>query len=761
MNRKLIEFIIGVGLFLILLTFNPFTSPGVYFDSTSSFTFTALHKVTLLAVLNIVLLIFWVVRTIKTKELSITSSKLYLPIFLFVASSLLSTLFSINKTNSLLGFNSTLGNSFVETSMLAIFFFIFVNNVRDSEGVQNILRYFNISIAVTVLWTLFRYAGTWSNGSIFFRDYVNSVFFTPTGHYSSLVAITLTSLILSIGLTVNSIIQNKSRNILVIDSLVLLVIGTGFFNFLNIAGSSKPYFYLAAGLLSFTFIGYLLCTNRRLKPAFVPVLSLVLLSLVLGLGSYFGITHRKVQPLSYPSMPLNVSWNISLDSIKSSISKGLLGIGQGNFAYGFDRFKSDSLVAGNLTINNNAPSVPEIRINHAGSYFLETLSAQGLFGLLALIAIFAMFVLTGAKKVFTEMPTMGAFGLLAFVVLGVSTVITGYDFSLLLTFWLLLGVLMVFYHENEPQKNLNIALAGRSFDTNHNLNYILPLILIALTSVVVYNGAKITDANVSVFWAKRFQSIGNLERYQNSSLDAVNKYPESDVMIRELANANGAILINQLDTLQKKVTDDPASKDSQDVIDQANSLSSFQKGILNNLAFAMSKYPDEYKNYYLAGLLTSRISEYANLAQDQSALQYLSTSISLNPYHPDTYFQLAKLMERNKDYNTAFNNIQLANTYDTNNLFYQVKYADIFVEVQGYDQALKIYDVFKDYSDKNASNTQIQDFYKTQDIDAKIANVKKLIAERDAKAAEEKKAADSKNSPIETPTPSPTKKPVK
>jgi tetratricopeptide (TPR) repeat protein len=754
MNRKLTEIIIGVGILLILLTFNPFVSPGLYFDSTSAFTFMALHKVMLLGLLNLVLLVMWAIHAARTKELQITASKLYIPVFVFVLSSLVSTLLSVNKTNSLFGFNSTLANSFVETGMLATFFFIFVNNVRDSESVQRVLRFFTVGMAVVVLWTLFRYSGTWSNGSIYLRDYVNSIFFTPSGHYGSLIVLCLVSMLISIGLTVTSMVQNRSKNILIVDAVSLLVVSTGFFNFLNIAGRVKPYFYIVCIIAAVAAVGYLLFTNRRLKTTLVPVLSLVLLGLVLGFGSYFGITHRKVQPSSFPSMPMNVSWNISLDSIKASMSKGMFGIGQSNFTYAFDRFKNDSLVPGNLTINNNAPSVPEIRINHAGSYFLETLSAQGLVGLISFIAIFALFTFTGIRKMFTEMHPMGVFILIAFVLLGMATIVTGYDFTLLLTMWLLLAVLMVLYHEGEPQQNLNISLAGRSFDGNGNLNYLIPTIMVIGAGLVVFNAYKITNANVSAFWAKRFQSLGNLQQYQASSLDAVNKYPTSDVFIRELVNANGAILMNQLDELQKKVTDDPKAKENQDVINAANDLSNFQRGILSNLLFAINQYPDEYKNYYLAGLLTSRVSEYANLGQDQAALEYFANSISKNPYHPDTYFQMAKLYERNKNANSAFNNIQLANTYDTNNLFYQVKYADILVSVEGYDQALNIYNAFKDYKEKNPNNEQIQEFYKAQDIDTKITSTTKSRDEAAKKKAEEDEKAKQAN-PTTTPTPTP------
>jgi hypothetical protein len=756
MNRKLFEVVIGVGLLLILLTFNPFASPGIYFDSTSAFTFMALHKVALLAVLNIVLLSLWLVKTIKTKELSITSSRLLLPIFLFFGSSLLSLIFSVNRTNSLFGYSATYANSFFETGMLFIFFFTVVNNIRGIDSVQNIVRYLNGGIAIAVLWTLFRYAGTWSVSSLFVRDYFNTVFFTPTGHYSSLAILTLVATVLGAGLVVASILENRSKNLLILDSLTLLIVTTGFFNFINISGRTKPVFYLLAAVFAFGALGYLLFTNRRLKTTLVPVGSLLLLGLFLGFGSHFLITRNKLQPQSYPSMPMNVSWNISLDSIKSSVTKGFIGIGQGNFTYAFDRFKTDSLVPGNLTINNGAPSVPELRINHAGSYLLETLSAQGLLGLLSLIGIFALFLMTGIKKVFTEMHPFGAFTLVAFTLLGVATIVTGYDFAFLLVLWLLMAVLLIFYHDGEPQKNLSISLSGRAFDGKNNLNYVLPLLLIVLAGIVAVNAYKLTSANVSMFWAKRFQSLGNLDQYQKSSLEAVNKYPKSDTFVRELVNANGAILINNLDKLQQQVNADPESKEKQEVIDQATSLSNFQQGILSNLLFSINQYPDEYKNYYLAGLLLSRVSEYANLAQDQSALDYFSNAITKNPYHPDTYFQLAKLFERNKNYNAAFQNIQSANTYDTNNLFYQVKYADILVQVQGYDQAQNIYKAFRDYKEKNPSNTQIQEFYKAQDIDKKILDTQKLLDEKNAKDAADKAAADAAAKPTTTPTASPT-----
>ncbi len=756
--EKLSEKITGIGLILVLLTFNPLISPGLYFDSTRSYVFLSAHKVLLLAVINLILLGIWTWRVFKTKELNLTSTKIFLPVYLWVASFVLSTVFSINRQNSIYGFEATLQNSLFEMLMLFVFFFFVANNIRGQKAVQFVLRCVNISMSIIVVWLILRYSGGWSNGSIFFREYFNSTLFTPSGHYGSLLALVLASFFVSIGLVVTNILESKDKTSLIIDSLSVIILGTGFMNLLNVSGRTHNYFYMVLALVGLGLIFFMILNNKNLRNALVPVASLVGVSVILGLASYFGLTSTIFKGFNYPSVPIDVSWDVSVNSIHASLNKGFIGNGPSNFTYAFDLFKNESLVPNNLTINNNAPSVPELRINHAGSYFLEVLNSQGLLGIITFILVLAVTLYVAFRKLSSStVDFTGIFVLLGFVTLALSTLVTGYDFSLLLLMWLYLGLTIAVLYEMEPTKSLNISMASRTMRLEHNFNYFFTLILLVCSLVTLYNGFFITSANVSAFWAKRYQSINDLANYQRSSLDAVNKYPNSDVFIRELVNANGAILIQNIADLSQQVTKDPQAKQKQEVINQFNYLGTFQKGIMSSLFYASNNYPDEYKNYYLAGILISRLSEFSNLSQDSSALDYFNATLLKNPTHPDTYYQIALIQERNKNPNAAFTAIRQANAYDVNNIIYQLKFADILVEVQGYDQGLTIYNNFKKLKEQNPSNQQIAALYDAQQIDKKIETAQKLKDEA-AKQQQQTGSTDDKSKAL--PTPLPTTSPV-
>ncbi|BDQ05018.1 MAG: hypothetical protein KatS3mg084_0536 [Candidatus Dojkabacteria bacterium] len=86
--------ILHIGLFIVVCIFNPFTFPGLYIDSTGSFSFVATFKIYLVAILNTVLLAFWIIKIQKTKELNVTPSIMYIPLFLWLIS-IVSTFFYV------------------------------------------------------------------------------------------------------------------------------------------------------------------------------------------------------------------------------------------------------------------------------------------------------------------------------------------------------------------------------------------------------------------------------------------------------------------------------------------------------------------------------------------------------------------------------------------------------------------------------------------------------------------------------------------
>jgi tetratricopeptide (TPR) repeat protein len=757
MDKKLLNILLGSGLFLIITTFNPFFSSGLYFDSTASFTFIAAHKILLLGVLNAILLGFWFIKVIKTKQLKLTASKVYIPAFIFLGSAILSTFLSVNKLNSTFGFSSTLGTSVIESFLLLSFFFFFVNNIRSSESVISILRFVLLGVSLSFLWVLIRYASNSGFDSVYLREYVNSRLFSPLGGHSALMPIALLSMCLSSGLFMLNMIYKKHIPTLVIDGLNLTLATISFFNFASIEYKNKNYFFIVLGLLFFAFIGFLFAQYKNLKNALIPVLALIFVGTLGGLLFSKFIITKNMPGFGFPRVAADTSLSITLDSMQDSIvRRGLFGVGQGNFTYAFDFYKSESAVAGRpLTSNNAAPMVGEVRANYSGSYILEVLFGQGLLGMVSLLAVACFILYRSFKKLTTSFNFLHLFVSISFGIIFLSLFVQGYEAVLVLLFWLLAAISVVLIYEDEPQKDFDIAMNGSNQFSN--LNYIIPLLLLVGTGFGLFNMYKITNANVSMFWGKVFQSLGNTDEYRKSAYNAVMKYPDSDVFVRELVNGNGAKLIQEYQSLQRDIQNKQGDKekleekDLEEFVPRQTALNNSRVAIINDLSEISRKYPNEYKNYYMLGALQTAISELAEYSLDNEARDAFDQALARNKYHPATNYQLALIYERNKRPNEAFVNIDAAYRLNSNDI-YLVKYADIAAQIQDYDRALNIYKGFRTIKEQRSDDQNILKFYNAFNIDKKIEAVEKAIAEREA-AVKEQQSKENTDAPKTSPTP--------
>lgn len=696
MKERITGIIIAVGIFLIVTTFNPFTLPSLYLDSSQSFSFIALHKVSLLALLNIILLVIVGVKTIKRKTLAITSSKIALPALAVLIVAIISTFFSINTPNSIFGFNAAFSFSLFETIMLITFFFLLSNVIHTTVTIQRIIRYTIFSFLIIFLYSVLKYAFSWQVESIYFAQYINSFSFTLSGNSSSLTLLSLVMLHLCIGLVVMDVSQQNPRWLFIFDAVSLVISGACFIVFLNVSSPVQPTFYIVAAIASLLLIGYVLFTSERLRKAVLPLAILLIFSVSIGFTLYFGLTRDTQLAYASPRVPFDLSWNVTVESWKGSVSRGFVGNGQGNYTYLFDAYKDESAAtAQNLTfVNSNPPYVPETRLNHAGSFFLEILSANGLLGLLAYGALFVLTATVGIKKMGQDAHPFSLFTLIACMLVGAGFFVTGYDFILLFLLWFLLAATIIFFHENEPQKELNISLAGK-FDSGHNFNYVIPILLLLASAIIFYFALIITIANQAAFEAKRREGESEIAGYAEHAFKATQRFNRSDVFIRELVNANSIIFFEEMNALNKDLEENPDTKETPETQQRISELNTYSNLIVSDMDYAIELFPQEYRNYYLKGGFLLKTSEYSELALDESAANNLYTSLERNPYHAPTYFNLALLFERNKQYETAYNHIQKALQYENTNLNYLLKKADLLVEIENFDDAIKIYQAFQ------------------------------------------------------------------
>jgi len=119
--NKITKWGIYVMVFLLPVFFLPF--------STDIFEF---NKQYLLLFGSTLLFLVWMFRMIVIeKEIKFKWFFINIPILLFLLISILSTIFSIDKASSMLGFYGRFSGSLVEIISLVIFYFLVTNNVRS------------------------------------------------------------------------------------------------------------------------------------------------------------------------------------------------------------------------------------------------------------------------------------------------------------------------------------------------------------------------------------------------------------------------------------------------------------------------------------------------------------------------------------------------------------------------------------------------------------------------------------------------------
>jgi tetratricopeptide (TPR) repeat protein len=665
---------------------------------------------------------------------------MYIPLFLWLISMVSAFFMSVDRNLAFYGMNYTLENSFVEALMIFVFLIILINNIRTTEDLESIIRSILIGISVSFVYTIMRYSAKWTINDELLRYYVNSNTFSPTGEYTALPTLALLGIILGLGLVITDVVYQRKLTSIVVDTITTVIHVTTFVISINLGGQRPEYLHLISAIIALVLVVYIVLSYSRIQKALVPLISIIIFGIILGTALYYGITKNAAQPIAYPSVSLDAAWNITLDSIKGSIQSGLFGIGYGSFGYAFDQFKNESValpinnrdgqpILTNFTINAQSPSTEEIRVYQPSSIMLGILMSQGIFGIVAiiLIAIFSVYVCINKK--IENLGVIGTHSFIAFITGILLLIITKQDFTTLFLVWISLGIFIISASVDEPSRNLIIALAGRHINFNTNFTYILPILALCGLVYTLVKISPILLANYYAYQAKVAQKTDNLEAYiQNSNL-AFNTFPLSDVFIRESVFSRAVKLSNDIDNLLAKIKETDGSNNN-DLDQQINKILYGQNILSRDLQIARVQNPKEYKNYYLEGLMISRVSELVELQLDANAIQYFQSAVQRNPHHPESYYQIARILNRSakddSDRIVARNAITLALRYRPVNLSYQALYADILKNLGSYDKALEIYQFIKQLRDANPDNQLLTGLYESQQIENKIKEIQKI-----------------------------------
>ncbi|MBU1045809.1 tetratricopeptide repeat protein [Patescibacteria group bacterium] len=417
MLNKILKVLIYLIVFLIPVFFLPF-----------SFEVLEFNKLYILFFLVWLSVLLWLLKMIvRDKEIRIRVSLIDYLVLAFVAVSIISSIFSVDKLSSIFGYYGRFSTGLAGTLSFAAFYFLVVNNLgrsaksnikssnlqkevrpRGGEGegivsVSGIIKTLIYSAAVVIIFAYFSLFGLWAKiaqigpGAVSIIGKI-ALRVSPAGLTAQSMAMFLVvMLILAVfvilrgqewsGFSPAESIEEKKKK----SNGKAFRIFCGIFVFLSfillmVTDYTPAWVILTVGLVALVAI---ILKKRILKnevhQLIIPI-ALVIVSILFMILNFRGLAGGLVTNnanLYYNFMPernlsQGESWETALNTTTGGFKNALIGSGPGTFSYAFSKYKPISMNEGGLWA---------IRFDRSGNVFAEVLVMTGVLGFLSLIAL--------------------------------------------------------------------------------------------------------------------------------------------------------------------------------------------------------------------------------------------------------------------------------------------------------------------------------------------------------------------------------------
>jgi len=423
---KLIKYSIYVLVFLLPLFWLPFSFEAFEFN-----------KQYLLFFLVSIALFAWLAKMVfidKEIKFRKTPLDIFVLAFLFVA--ILSAVFSVDKTSSILGFYGRFSDGLIGLLSLGVFYFLLTNNTQiNPDGKANgrglsingIFKVFSWSIFFVILFSYFSIFGIWaklnSAMEIFPRVMLQTIFNPASGSMEGLTIFLAATIVLFAGLLLSSRPQDSNCKLQNIFYSLLILASLGV---LIIVDYSLAWVVL---LVSFSLFLVFALMTRSFKEQVSRLLLPIFLIIIAATFLFFSIstvTIPKEQVLGQ-----GISWQTALGAATENVKSGFLGSGIGTYFYDFAKFKPAEF---------NQTPFWQIIFDRPGSHFAEILGTMGFLGLLSYLVLIGMFLIISWFLLKAKLSTFQLALLMAFLALLIGQFVYYQNTVLAFTFWLVLGL---------------------------------------------------------------------------------------------------------------------------------------------------------------------------------------------------------------------------------------------------------------------------------------------------------------------------------
>lgn len=617
------------------------------------------NKTILLFVISSLAFLVWIAKMIFIeKRLILTRTPLDIPIVIFTLLVVTSTIFSVDKVSSVLGFYGRFSDSLLVYLSLIMLYFVIVNSIVENGSrsmINNFIKTFLISSFFVVFISLVYFLDfkfiPWNEAQ--FRS------FNLVGGSLNVLAIYLVVVLL----VVLGYQKNKTKDLLFYGKIFLLISSLFILSLIDFILA----WIVLAIVLSFT-MGIIIFLNSRssqknivnVKQYFISTGLVVIISLVFIVSS-LTFVNKDVQHNFTSSKVSSFARNIILKDIDNASREGftreviiekqtammimkgslknhsLLGSGPGTYLYNFSKFRP-------AEFNNNI--FWNIRFDKAGSEVLEKISTIGALGVLSylLIIVFVIIIfvktifwffgkseLKGSAEVMSFVYLFSAwFGLLLFQFFYLESTTTKF------VFWLLTAILVGQYLLLKRLFNIGKKMEPVVFNLQGNRKMFAKFFLIFLIITGFFLG--------SYYYQVRFYQADmayknalvnqNSNQEVNSSGKIINLNPyrgEYEVY------ASNYFLTQFVKTIKERIAGDTSEENIKKTeLEAKNSIDHIARAItlgLNNVSF-----------YQKLGSTYAVLNRELNVKEsDEWAIKGYQRAIELEPNNPVLYVDLGRI----------------------------------------------------------------------------------------------------------------------
>jgi tetratricopeptide (TPR) repeat protein len=406
----------------------------------------------------VVILGVWVVKILTSRSVSWVKTSLDYILLAYLGVYFLTSLTSIDKVSSFLGYYGRFTGSFLSVLTMVVLYFLVVNNLKSERIVKKITNYYLIGSAIVLVYSFLQLLGAYILPFAFTHDRG----FNPIGSLVALAIYAAMSVVFLQWMFFVETNRTKARTFF-LGFLTVLA-----FAILFLINSFVAWLVLALSLVAFLALSMTVMGEKQSSPTWFwkPMLALVVSVLFVA----FQFLPAVVNPRNLVSVDLPVeiqlsnstTWNLVGNSFKHGVKNALLGSGPGTTGIAFGDIKPTDL---NKTI------VWSLNFDRASSEVANIAIESGLLGLLAFELVSILFFFYGLFFLLKRSDHVGwkyAFG---FFMLWLALYITHFFYffnsSFYFIYWFAIAIFMAVAHmtageSEEESRSLSFSSSPRS-----------------------------------------------------------------------------------------------------------------------------------------------------------------------------------------------------------------------------------------------------------------------------------------------------------